>query len=731
MEERKETRGRKPAPTDVNGMAVDFAISKFVDDVLTDDAIKAVGGHEGMGLEDWIDGGADSKLAKLGCRILSDVRSLLAVVMTPAQANALYKALDADTVAKILIKLGVFRKDVFTNALMYRCSDSETGIWRPVTKEDWGKVGLAMLTLNSKAGAVAFRKAVEFGAYSRLVAEAPSWYEEEAVLDNGVYDQRHDKFYPWGCEHLASRYYRRKARTAFFREAKELVAHWKEQGLPEDWNDVRIEKSTHHDLPTLIIEAYGETWDALEWLYDLFVRDTDASFLAVLYGMQFMLREGGNGFMMLLLNLEGEARGNNGKSTLLYLLQCMLGIVNCSALMINEFGGEGNNFKAQKLTNVIANICSEADGVNQVIAYTAVLKAMITHDYISSDVKFVNDDCKFQYHGTFWQALNGLPTIKDETESLARRLICLDFERCYTGSEKSYIKKDFMASPVVCEYFVWLVLTQLPYTEQFPEEVISGLAKFNNEVSISRDPVKSFLRDHVDGQLTENIFPAQTIYDAYTAYCEQEFGKNCKPLGRNKFYTKLQAYLRDNAESLPYILVKGKAKTIPCELNNFLPQMVIAMTKPSQGWRPSEANRVQNEYEAEELRECDCISGNEHRSYMKPDGVPFLMNEWGKPWESNWGKKCSTYLLRTKPIGLDADGKARMISDYPVSDTDIQNYRYVGCKLTDEEIRNTLAIKGWGTRYKITSKVATHILEGCMEYHGNGKIVFTDTKKGE
>lgn len=638
----------------------------------------------------WLDGGARGRLGKVVYEIFDSVRQAARIYNSNGEEKDVdrfmskhFSTIDAVSAGEIIAKLGVLKKDIDGEMYSLSRKDPTVGLWTPIVKSRTGNVetasfGEALEILNwEKSGDSRYINSCLTKASRQMKAEQESWHHSEAVCYNGVYDQKAGEFYPWGHKHIQSRFYRRKIMTAFYKDMAAMVKHWEDDGLiPDGWK-VYV-KDGFDGKPDLYIEAYGDVWACREWIRDLFVRDIDVSYQAIMYSIQFMVREDNPGKIVLLINNENEARGHNGKTTLLAFLLTIIGAGWYSTLKMEELEGEGNSFEIQKLSSAVANISDESASATTIIQATATLRALLTGAPVSARIKNSNANFQIQNHRMFFQAMNGLPRIMDETGALDRRILALAFEKCFDGINKAYIKDHFSRSPIVAEFLVWYVLTQMPYAEEYPKEVIDGLAQYQKELQLEKDPAKHFISLYVDGQLTENTIPARLIYDAFSNWYTEMMGEahRQKCISPQKFYDKLAAYLRDSAQAMPYELVNvkkdgGSKIRIPdARINNFLPQNIVSLTTPEQGWRASDADRA-GEPDAiqDALTEADCIFGDAHRKALIRDrtrGGKLTVDGW-KPWESQWGKRQNIYLRRKSPVGMGTDSKGNPCAEYLLS----------------------------------------------------------------
>lgn len=114
--------------------------------------------------------------------------------------------------------------------------------------------------------------------------------------------------------------------------------------------------------------------------------------------------------------------GQSGKSTVLSVLEYMLGKSNVSNV---EWQDLGDRFKTAQLFGKLANIA--ADLPARAIEDTATFKAIVGEDTITAERKFKNP-FSFKPFARLLFSCNRLPYSKDQTGAFYRRLIIIPFE---------------------------------------------------------------------------------------------------------------------------------------------------------------------------------------------------------------------------------------------------------------------------------------------------------------
>ena len=203
--------------------------------------------------------------------------------------------------------------------------------------------------------------------------------------------------------------------------------------------------------------------------------------------------------------------GNSGKGTLCSLLRNIVGESACASISLSQFSKE---FYLEQLTHCSAIVVDEND-VGTYIDQAAGVKAVITHDKLTINRKYLNPIC-IRFRGMMVQCLNEMPRIKDKSDSFFRRQIFVPFDKCFTGSERKYIKEDYLHRKEVLEYVVYKVLNMDYYAFTVPTSCIDALETYREY----NDPVRSFATEFLH-RLVWDLVPYRFLYDLYKAWYKE------------------------------------------------------------------------------------------------------------------------------------------------------------------------------------------------------------------
>lgn len=266
-------------------------------------------------------------------------------------------------------------------------------------------------------------------------------------------------------------------------------------------------------------DAFSERWH--EFLKEIFPEDDNYAKRGIL--QQFF------GYCLLqdcryqrALFMYGT--GANGKTTVLDVLQAMIGEENTSSLSLADLT---QRFKAQFLQGKLVNLATETNTRDPLS--TELLKAIISGDSITAERKY-GDQFQFKPFAKFISAMNEPPTIPDKSFGLSRRLLVLIFNRRFTPEEI----KPRMADSLIEEIdgvFNWAVegLKILLKNDGFviPGQVVEDTSNFMETMN----PLLIFVKELCE--VHEGVSVSTTdLWEAYREWCAD--GHN-RPLGRNKF----------------------------------------------------------------------------------------------------------------------------------------------------------------------------------------------------
>ncbi|MDS1005376.1 phage/plasmid primase, P4 family [Clostridium sporogenes] len=240
--------------------------------------------------------------------------------------------------------------------------------------------------------------------------------------------------------------------------------------------------------------------------------------------------------------------GSNGKSTLLEVLNELLGEENISSVSLEELN---YRFKTFQLEGKLANIGDDIS--NKYIEDNSTFKKLVTGEKVNVERKG-RDPFDFKNYSKLIFSANELPRINDLSGGLKRRLIFIPFNATFSKKDKDYdpFILDKLTSHESMEYLLKLALEGLNrvlINHSFTNAKVCD--DVWEEYEAINNPIVGFLEDND----IENE-PVKEVYLRYSAWCSENGLKSVsKPVfGRE---VKKQGY---NSDSV--IRINGKQKRI-------------------------------------------------------------------------------------------------------------------------------------------------------------------------
>lgn len=239
--------------------------------------------------------------------------------------------------------------------------------------------------------------------------------------------------------------------------------------------------------------------------------------------------------------------GNNGKGTLCQLIRNLSGINSCISIPFSDFG---NEYALNGLINKSLVVTDEND-VGDFLAKAGKFKSVATGDVIRVNRKF-KDHIDFRFRGLIIECINELPRVKDKSDSFYRRLLIVPFTKCFTGSERKYIKHDYLQRQEVLEYVLYKVIHMDFDKLSEPLACNQLLGEYKNY----NDTIRQFLSEILE-QTVWDLLPFVFLYDAYKAWFRKYYSSGILE-GRNTFNNDVIRIISERSDwSCP-----GKTKSI-------------------------------------------------------------------------------------------------------------------------------------------------------------------------
>jgi putative DNA primase/helicase len=221
--------------------------------------------------------------------------------------------------------------------------------------------------------------------------------------------------------------------------------------------------------------------------------------------------------------------GANGKSVILFILQCLLGEDNYSAIPLEKFG---DYHYLANLFGKLANITIETNVKSSV--YDSTFKAIVSGDTITADAKFKHPFV-FRPHCKLIFALNNLPQVNDKTSAFFRRLLILRFNKVFTESEQNKNLK-FELIKEIDGIFLWSLQGFKRLRERRHFEIPLEMKNEIEEYKKDNNNILLFVEDQCEFDVNFEI-SKDDLYQFYSDWCRKN---SYLPSAKKKFGKELK-----------------------------------------------------------------------------------------------------------------------------------------------------------------------------------------------
>lgn len=224
------------------------------------------------------------------------------------------------------------------------------------------------------------------------------------------------------------------------------------------------------------------------------------------------------GYTLLRRNEMGKCfiltgNGSNGKSTILAMINKLLGDRNISSVSLEELN---HRFKTYQLEGKLANIGDDIS--NKYIDDNSTFKKLVTGEKVNVERKGMDPFDLKNYSKLIFSA-NELPQINDLSNGLKRRLIFIPFNAHFSKKDPDFdpFIKDKLLKNDALEYLLLLALkglNRILYNQEFTTSNAS--TKVWKDYEALNNPVITFIEEHkIENEITENV------YRKYTYWCQE------------------------------------------------------------------------------------------------------------------------------------------------------------------------------------------------------------------
>lgn len=234
--------------------------------------------------------------------------------------------------------------------------------------------------------------------------------------------------------------------------------------------------------------------------------------------------------------LYGKTAGN-GKSTLLEIIERLIGSENVSHVTLQDF--VSNRFSVSEIKGKLVNMVSEM--TKEFLKDSSVFKQIVTGDTTTVEEKFKDRHTIKQYAKHIFTA-NELPKVADTSNGYFRRLFIIPFEAVFTDLEKINFNFKELITEQALDYLAAIALQEYIIArrehafinEEESKNIIETYKMESNTVIAylyDKDRMRCLLR-------SGRVRKRNEVFADYINYCKDS-GYIHK--GRNKFYEEVEA----------------------------------------------------------------------------------------------------------------------------------------------------------------------------------------------
>ncbi len=227
--------------------------------------------------------------------------------------------------------------------------------------------------------------------------------------------------------------------------------------------------------------------------------------------------------------------GANGKSTLIKVIEALLGRKNVTQQSLHSLGQ--NRFAAFDLFGKLAN--TYADLEDHDVTKIGLLKQIVAGDTILYERKF-KDPFSAAVTARLVFSANRMPRIADESKAISDRIILLDFPYRFEEAQQDKQLSYKLTAEEEIEGILakWAIpgLKKLLSNGEFhiPERSRGLLRKYRGQC----DPFLDFADQHVEAS-PDSWITRQDLYDRYVGWCDNE---EAKELSHQEFNRRISEH---------------------------------------------------------------------------------------------------------------------------------------------------------------------------------------------
>lgn len=249
--------------------------------------------------------------------------------------------------------------------------------------------------------------------------------------------------------------------------------------------------------------------------------------------------------------------GNNGKSTLIQVIQLLLGKDNVSAVSLQEL--EANRFAKADLFGKLANLY--ADLPDSALKSVGTFKMLTGGDPIRGERKF-HDSFLFVNGAKLTFSCNVVPEVYEDTTAFFRRWIIVQFPNTFDGekADKGLLKK--LTTPEELSGILNFTLEGLARLKANGWRFSNSRAteEVRQDYIRRSSPIRAFLMDAVTMKPT-GVVSKRDLFAAFVRYCTK---MKLAIVTDQTFFRNLPMYFAKNPLQESREDPEGSGKRVPC-----------------------------------------------------------------------------------------------------------------------------------------------------------------------
>jgi putative DNA primase/helicase len=234
--------------------------------------------------------------------------------------------------------------------------------------------------------------------------------------------------------------------------------------------------------------------------------------------------------------------GDNGKSTLIALIEALLGSENVEAIPLHKL--EDDRFAAADLYGKLANTFADLDA--RALAATSMFKSITGGDSIRGEQKY-RGAFKFRPYARLIYSANEAPPTPDGSDAFFGRWKVIPFEQAFTGREDRRLIER-LTTPEELSGLLNMALLKLPVLRErgrFPDTDETEAAA--RQFRIDTDSAAGFIAERCVVEEEARVARAR-LYRDYKEWC-QETGH--RPFHNRNFNKRVRQATRGEVEERP------------------------------------------------------------------------------------------------------------------------------------------------------------------------------------